>query len=173
MPTKKKLSPTAEFVNNLAGAFSKYPVSDDTKEIYLKKLTSWHLTVEQWDQVFDKLIDKANPEERGMPELHEIYPILRAIKSNEAHYDTGWYTFYLDGRRMAIRVINKDGEWVNAPVSVKDPHGNTIVLQKYPFKKPTLPLNAVKVMFTPDKPAKEDTEDYREAINEIVDEIPF
>jgi hypothetical protein len=121
----------AKFLKQLIGAFCKYPVIEGKKEVYLKKLSSFRLSDDQWDRVLDHLIDKRTDKTDELPELKEIYTEIRNVNSiNRKLSDRAWAYFDLNGKNYALRLRNDQGVWVKASMLITDRNGNKIELQK-------------------------------------------
>lgn len=143
----------AKFIKNLIGTFSKFPVTPETKEIYLQKLSRYELRQSQWDKTLDLLI---NRELENLPSLHEIYDAIRNAGLQDAEQTNfGWVSFDWRGRPYSIRVINHEGQWLIAPLIYHDQHGKECQAQKHvgdPWMD-HMPSDAENVIISPDNQA--------------------
>lgn len=139
----------SRFVRQLVAAFSRFPTSRETVELYNGKLSSWHLTQSQWDDALDKII--AEHTEENLPQLAEIYRHLRnQSAAGKIGNDLGWLHFESGGHRYAVRVRYDQGVWVNAPLAYADQHGKRMDVQKHPGGIPQLPVGATNIVSSPD-----------------------
>jgi len=146
----------ARFLKQLIAAFSRFPVMESTKELYLQKLSSWRLTQAEWDIALDRIIetfrdDKGNSAE-NLPPLQVIYTHLKNATYRAGSEGNGaWMTWEdSDGRRFAKRIKYVNLQWVNAESERTDAYGKKIVLQKNPGMLATAPDWAVNVRIHPD-----------------------
>jgi hypothetical protein len=137
------------FVKQLIAAFSRYPTSKETAELYAGKLSIWRLTQNEWDDALDKIIKEH--QEENLPQLAEIYRFLRN-QTAAAHSarDLGWLHFESGGLSYGVRVKYDGGLWVNHDVAYTDEHGNRMSVQRNPGRSPQLPLGATNIVLTPD-----------------------
>lgn len=148
------------FVKNLIAAFCQFKTTAETRDIYIEKLSKWYLSEDQWAKALSKIISES-PNGNLLPQLGQIYPYLTAehTEIQKIGENLGWMTFKLHDKPIAVRIINKDGEWLNAPISIKNIKGQKIILQKHPFQEPKLPDGALFIRTWPDKQAYRDEEE--------------
>lgn len=175
-----------KFVKKLVAVFSKYPTAKETIQVYTEQLSKWHLTEAQWSDALSQIAEADRMDEKGnpdfsLPSLNEIYKYLRKQNKPKDNTDNlGWLHFELNNHKYAVRIMSVNGQWVNAPVSITDPFGNKISLQKYPGVAPIIPREATKVFYIPDKPKLDDNvipipPELSKQIQELAnsDDIPF
>jgi hypothetical protein len=147
----------AKFLKQLIGAIARFPVSVDTKEIYLAKISKWYLRQDQWDKALDILIQGERRQDENIPSLSEIYTALKnAQYSNSSVGNGALATFDLpNGYSGSMRVINYNGVWVIADAMTRDSHGGEVHHQKYIGEAFALhiPEGAINVQVYPDNPA--------------------
>lgn len=125
------------FVKQLCAAFSRFPIAQETKELYTQKLSSWRLTQAEWDKALDRLI--SDHADGSLPQLAEIYQHLKSQSAATASQnDFGWLCYDENGMRWAIRVKYIGGDWVQT------------AMHKHPGEKPEIPPGAVNVRLCPD-----------------------
>jgi hypothetical protein len=161
-----------QFAKKLFAAFSRYPISADTKELYTDKLCKWKMTQPQWDASLDLLIEKH--EDENLPGLAEVYKYLKQAEYSTTSKgdDRAWLTFDLEGYSRAMRCRNDQGIWVIADLVSHDVHGQEIHHHRHggePAAK-YIPGNATNVMVSPDKLAPPNPEDMptREEVRDLV-----
>jgi hypothetical protein len=159
------------FVKQLCAAFSRYPITAETRELYANKLSGWRLTQNEWDTAADRIIEVQTDD--NLPSLSIIYGYLKNAKASQRD-DTngGLATFDLNGMAYGLRVRNDGGVWLIADVVMRDAHGKEVHLQKHVGEAFGLhvPKDAYNVMVSPDNPADplpEDTPSPAE-VHEIV-----
>jgi len=125
-----------EFVKNLVAAFSRFPTSKDTSDLYCRKLAHWNLNQAQCDRAVDILIS----EEKGdnLPSLNDVYAALKTAQYTVISQgnDYGFMYFELQGKSYAVRLVRRDGIWISSKTG------------KF-FNPPT---EAENVIFVPDRP---------------------
>ena len=91
------MNATERFIVNLAAACGRR-VSPETSQLYLGKLSRWSLTDDQWSRACSLMIDRGL--DKSMPELPEIYSVLRqVISTTTVAQIPAWRTWKDDKRR--------------------------------------------------------------------------
>ena len=142
------------FVKQLFAAFSRFPVTNETRELYANKLSNWRLTQNEWDDALDKIIDSHKDE--NIPALSEIYGNLKNVTARrQSNSAGGLATFDLNGHAYGLRVQNDGGVWLIADVVSRDTHGVERHLQQNAGKPFGLhvPFGATNILVHPDNPA--------------------
>jgi|WetSurMetagenome_2_1015567.scaffolds.fasta_scaffold74206_4 hypothetical protein len=150
-----------KFVKQLIAAFSRFPTSKDTSELYYQKLSNWHLTQNEWDAALDRIIEVHT--EENIPSLNAIYGFLKnaqaAIRTDTAGGLATWDM--PNGYGYSLRVHNDQGVWIISDVVMRDSHGKEVHLQQHvgePFGL-RLPKGATNVIVSPDHLADPPPED--------------
>ena len=142
------------FVKQLCAAFSRFPVTNETRELYAQKLSNWHLAQNEWDTALDTIIESHKDE--NIPALSEIYGNLKGITARrQSNSAGGLATFDLNSHAYGLRVINDSGVWLIADVISRDAHGVEKHLQQNAGKPLGLhvPQGATNILVHPDNPA--------------------
>jgi len=100
------LTPVQRFVANLAAACGRR-VSQEQSALYVDKLERQSLTDDQWSRVCSIMIDRGL---EGMPQLPEIYSVIRHIQSaTTVEQIPAWRTWRdKEGRTMAQKFGTQD-----------------------------------------------------------------
>jgi hypothetical protein len=147
-----------KFIKQLVAAFSRYPTTQETKELYSQKLSKWHLTQEQWDQALDVLISH---ESDSLPPLKDIYIALKNAQYTGAQHNSmalGWLSFRVGCLDYVMRVISDGSVWLIAPMNYRDAHGQLVAIQQNVGQPAAMhtPEGATNILVTPDNPARPD-----------------
>ena len=157
---------TIEFVKNLSGAYPRFPMTAETRDLYVRKLGSWKFSQAQWDQVLIDIM-AARENEQSIPALGEIYPHLKSVQQAANDHRYGWITFLLGDERKATRVYNQDGKWMVLAIE-RDIHGDNRWKVDYTGRKAAVPQGATCIHIVPDDPAPDDLEDHRGEISQLL-----
>jgi hypothetical protein len=140
------------FCRKVFGAFNRFKIEDETKEIYTEKISRWRLNQNEWDIALDKLIEQH--EDGKLPTISEITSILKSVVTiKSSGEDYGFMYFNIKQNSFAVRLVHRDNVWVS--------------LKTGKFFNP--PLDATDVLFVPDKgvvlnphdmPSKEEVREY-------------
>lgn len=131
-----------KFVKQLTAAFSTYPISEETKRIYIEKLVKWRMTQEQWDRALDDLIE--NTHDENLPQLKTIYAALKKTQHMNYHNRQFGNLYFMDKRNYSYcircEIKREDGVtlWVYPPWHEKS--GST----------PNLPSESHDIRLIPD-----------------------
>lgn len=159
-------NPTTEFVRNLAGAYPRFPMSPETRDLYVRKLMSWNFTPAQWAQALD-IITEARAQEQSIPTMGEMLPFLRAVRRAANDHAYGWLLFTLGGRRTAMRVYAQGGEWMELK-TVRDGPGEKYRME-HSGRKAEAPQGATQIRVVPDAEARtDDLEDHHGDMAQIL-----
>lgn len=149
------------FVKQLIAAFSRFPTSKDTADLYILKLTNWQLRPNEWDLALDRLIEVHK--EDHIPSLNMIYGYLKSAQAARAdNRNGGLATFDMpNGYGYSLRVHNDGGVWIISDVITRDAAGTEKHLQKRHGEAlgVALPPGATNIMVHPDNPADPAPED--------------
>jgi hypothetical protein len=130
------------FVKQLIAAYSRYPTSRETTELYYQKLSNWRLTQSEWDAALDKLLDQHT--EENIPGLAEVTSALKSITTAKIQGgDYGFMYFNIKRNSFAVRLTHRDNVWVSVRTGK--------------FFNP--PSSATDILFVPDKQAVLDPHD--------------
>jgi hypothetical protein len=151
-----------KFVKQLIAAFSRFPTSKETVQLYCDKLGKWRLTQDEWDKAFDLIIESQNND--NLPSLATIYEYLKHAQvahSETTSDDLGWIYSNHKGSTKAIRVKNMQGVWVIVDLIYRDSHGKETHLQNHSGEDvgKWIPKDAENVICKPDKEANPKAED--------------
>lgn len=108
---KKKLQKNSGaeiFLEALIAAYSRFPVSPETKTIYLEKLSKWNLKAAQWDFALDHITEELK--DATLPAIGLVIEFLKAAKT-ELKTDGGWLTFMIGRKSQGLRIRNVNGKW--------------------------------------------------------------
>jgi len=128
-----------KFVKDLAAAYSSQwpPISKETLDIYIEKISKWHLAPHQWREVLDKIITERP--DKYIPTLVEIYGYFRAEieKANRNDRKYGRKRFISPSKQpsgeplVTARLVMENGKLVYLPG------------HKYAGKPPVLPPDSI------------------------------
>lgn len=146
-----------EFVRLLCASFPRFPISPDTKNIYISKLKRFTLTSDQWNMVLDKIIANRPANQHGIPELHEIYPCISEVEiTTGAHPAYGFAYFNHNNHAKVIKVKLVNGRWCSVKTGKTMPDA--------------IPGNATDLDIHPDNPAPPDPREIppREWVQDLI-----
>lgn len=152
MKNRTNLSAT-RFVKNLASAFGKWKTTQDTIDLYIEKLSKWHLTDEQWSKALSRIV--ADRIDSDFPTIGLVCEYLKAQRSvPPENSDLGWMTWRLAGKSYSMRVKAENGRWVWARMGCSDRHRERVMLQHNPGTVAEPPEGADCIVILPDNPAE-------------------
>ena len=149
----KKNQAALNFIRDLCSAFNKFPILDDTKEFYYRKLSPLTMLQGQWDELLTDLL--ANSQDGRLPTITDITLASGRVKTRNNTDNYGWCYFKLGGYDYAVRVKSQGGEWINCKTMLP----------------PRIPYNAVDVQFKADKSEERQREDFQKQISDQVGEV--
>lgn len=120
-------------MKNLAAAFGKWRVADETIEEYTGKLSRFHLAADQWNEALDRIEGDFD----NLPSLKEIYPYLKEAQRQGKPDDFIALAFTIDGKRHILTRPVED-----KTSKVKNPQG---LVRIDPSSRPELPEQASEV----------------------------
>ena len=104
--SKQNIATAAKFIRRLiAVCCVNYKPDEDSQSEYVKALSSYNLTTEQWDQAFRLLISRQQTP--GLPPLGTIYGVIREVQAADRREEAsrnGKMIICVDGHEYAVMI---------------------------------------------------------------------